>query len=200
MAEAGDRPGEQARQATRSSPAGSVRPSVPGDALIRMIESAGLFVAGSCIVAIMLVISADALGRYALRAPLQWATDVVSAYLMVVAVYFGISATFRSGDHISINLLQSRMSRPVKAATGILYSGLAAAVFATVAWGAAANTIEAFQTREFLPGYLPWPLWLSHLPIALGSALLAVRLLHHAAILGLRGDDPAVALDGEHPE
>ncbi len=166
--------------------------------VIRKLERAGAWIAGACLVAIMLIISIDAVSRYAFRAPLPWSIDVVSLYLMVAAVYFVVSETFRHGDHINLNLVRSRMSRPVRTATSVLWLLPASVVFAIIAYGSAANMIASFRASEYISGYLHWPIWLSYFPIALGSGLLTLRLLNHAATLLLRGGDPGVRLDGEH--
>ena len=168
--------------------------------LIKWLEQAGAAIAGACVIAMMFIITADAFCRYLFGSPLPWVIDVVSQYLMVVAIYFAVSETFRRGDHIHLDLFQSRMSRPIRAATGILYSVPAAAVFAIVAFGSMENMIEAYRAGEFIPGYVPWPVWLSYLPIALGSALLTIRLIHHAVMLLIRGEDPDVRLEGENQE
>jgi TRAP-type C4-dicarboxylate transport system permease small subunit len=117
---------------------------------------------------------------------------------MVAAVYFVVSETFRRGDHINLNLVRSRMSPPLKTATSVLWLLPASLVYAIIAFGSAENVIESFRAGEYISGYLHWPIWLSYLPIALGSALLAVRLLNHATTLLFRGDDPLVTLDEDH--
>ena len=79
---------------------------------------------------------------------------------------------------------------------GIVNALLAAAAFAAIAYGTAHNVYEAYVQREFLPGYIVWPAWLSHLPMPIGAALLVVRLLHHAFMLARNGTDPEVAAAG----
>lgn len=168
--------------------------------LITRLEQAGVTIVGVCLIAMMFIVSADAFGRYAFKAPIPWATDVVSYYLMAVIAYFTASATFRRGDHIHLDLFRQLMSRRTKAVTGIIYSVLSAAVFAVIAYGNTKSMIDSYQAREFVPGYLPWPVWLSLLPIVLGTALLTLRLIHHAMTLLVRGEDPAVSFEGEDIE
>jgi TRAP-type C4-dicarboxylate transport system permease small subunit len=170
------------------------------NSVIFLIERAGAAVAAACIIAMMVVITADSIGRYFFHSPLPWVMDVVTQYLMIVAVYFGLSDTFRMGDHIRIDLFRERMSPRARAITGVVYSIPAALVFAVIAYGNYHAMADAYQNKEFLPGYIPWPVWLSHLPIALGALLLTIRLIHHASMLLSKSDDPYVAQEGEQQE
>ncbi|MBN9574530.1 TRAP transporter small permease [Alicycliphilus denitrificans] len=163
--------------------------------LIRRLEQVGLALAGLCICLVMLTVSADALMRYALHAPMQWATDVTSFYLLVGAAYLAISSTFTAGDHININLLHQRMPVRLRAVTDALCALAYLAVFALVGWLAWETAVEALHNQEYMPGYIEWPVWLSYLPIPLGTGILCLRLVHHIFMLLTRGQDPHVVQD-----
>lgn len=93
------------------------------------------------------------------------------------------------------------MPRRLRATLDAIWSLLAMLVFAIIAWGALGSLLDAWERNEFLPGYFVWPAWLAYLPIAIGSALMAVRLLHHAVMLARHGADRDVATPGtEHVE
>jgi len=163
--------------------------------LIRRLEQAGLALAGLCICLVMFTVSADALMRYAFRAPLQWATDLTSFYLLVGAAYLAISSTFTAGDHININLLHQRLPARLRAATDSLCALAYLAVFALVGYLAWEAATQALRNQEYMPGYIEWPVWLSYLPIPLGMAILCLRLVHHICMLLRRGEDPNVVRD-----
>ena len=74
---------------------------------------------------------------------------------------------------------------------------MGAAVFAIIAYGTWQNTMEALHRNEFLPGVIVWPAWLSHLPVPIGAALFALRLLLHAYTLARHGSDPEVHTHSE---
>jgi TRAP-type C4-dicarboxylate transport system permease small subunit len=167
------------------------------ETLIRRLEQMGMFIACLCVVAIMLVVCFDAAGRYLFGAPLPWSFDLVSNYLMVTASYLALASTFRHGDHINIDVLHAKLPGRLRAWVEAICSVLAAVVFAGIVYGTARQTIEAFVQKEFYPGYIMWPAWLSYLPIPLGCALLVLRLVHHAMTLIGRGEDAYVASHGE---
>ena len=62
----------------------------------------------------MLLTTADAIGRYLFSFPLPGAYEVTEKYLMVIAVYLGASYTYRGGSTIRITLLVDRLPRGVK--------------------------------------------------------------------------------------
>lgn len=160
--------------------------------LIRWLEQGAMAVAIVCVASIMLIVSVDAIGRYVFKAPLPVTFELVTFYLLITAVYMALAATYRQGDHINIDLLQTRMSPRWRAGFDIVCSLLAAAVFALIAYGTWQHMVDAYRGREFIPGIIVWPVWLSYLPIPLGTALLVARLLHHSATLARHGTDPHV--------
>jgi|GEM_PF-1937534 len=160
---------------------------------IRLLEQIAMALAVLCIVAIMVIVSYDAVSRYVLHAPLPWAFELVTYYLMVAAVYGAISSTFTHGDHVSITFIQEKIPPRPRAVIGAICAILAAIVFAVILYGSWHNMAEAYVRQEFLPGYIVWPAWLSQLPVPLGCALMTLRLLCHAWLLLRDGRDETVA-------
>lgn len=161
-------------------------------AIIYRLERIGLGVAVICVALIMFIVSYDAVARYVLRAPLPWAFELITYYLLIAATYLAVSATFQQGDHINIDLFRTMMSKRLRAILDVIWSVLAALIFAIITYGSANEMSHAWQRNEFLPGYITWPAWLSYLPILLGFGLLVLRLLAHALALLTRGEDPDV--------
>lgn len=165
--------------------------------LLRVFEKVTTTGVSICLLLIMILVSADALARYFFHAPIQWTMDVVTYYLLIIVAYLCAADTFRHGDHIQLDLFLLRMGPRGKALCGITTNGLAAVVFTLLAYGSACSTIESYRSAEFVPSFANWPVWLSFLPIALGTALLAIRLIHHTLTLLSCGFDPAVKLQEE---
>ena len=166
--------------------------SDPVAALLRRLEQATLVASALCVTAIMLIVCYDAAGRYIASQPLRWAFDLVTNYLLVAAAWLAVSATFTSGDHISIDLLHARLPHGTRVAADILCAVLAILVFGGITYGAAQHAREAWSAKEFYPGAVMWPVWLSYAPIPFGAGLLILRLAHHVTVLARTGDDPFV--------
>ena len=168
--------------------------------VIQRLERICMAGAVLAVATMMLVTSYDALARYAFHAPVPWAFQLISYYLLIVAIYLAVAATFANGDHIAIDLFRHRFPDRVRAAIDLVWSLLATGVFALIAYGALAEMVHAYLQREFLPGYIVWPVWLAYLPIFVGTALTTLRLIDHACRLGASGTDPGVVVTGEHVE
>jgi TRAP-type C4-dicarboxylate transport system permease small subunit len=174
--------------------------------VLLIFERLALAISVACVVSIMFIVSYDAVSRYAFRAPLPWAYELITYYLLIAATYFAVSPTFQQGDHINIDLFRTMMSPEWRARLDVLWCLLAAAIFAIITYGSATEMIHAWTRNEFLPGYFTWPAWASYLPIVLGFGLCVLRLLAHAAALAVHGRDPGVdehelsAELGEHHE
>ncbi len=58
--------------------------------------------------------TADTIGRYVLNMPIQAANEVTAKYLMVVAVFFGLSYGYHSGSNIRVTFLVRHFSGRTK--------------------------------------------------------------------------------------
>ena len=172
--------------------------SLDMNTLISKLERVFMAVAVGCMVAIMLLVSIDALGRYLFNSPLQWAYELVTYFLMVAVVYFAASSTFQQGDHVGVDLFYHMMSPRIRVWSMILCSLLAVIVFGLITWSGFKDVAKYYTENDFIIGYVLWPTWLSYIPIPLGAGLMVLRMLNHAFTLMRDGQDPNVVdhLDG----
>jgi len=168
--------------------------------LLRRSEVALTCLSITAILAVMLIVCVDTGLRYLMNAPLPWSYEFISNYLLIAGIHFAVSDTFRNGDHIGVDLLPAATPARVRLVLECLWVAAAIVVFGLIAWGAAEHSWSAWRDQDFIPGYLAWPIWPSYLPIALGSGLLSLRLLHHLLALLSRGENPEVLTHGESVE
>lgn len=131
---------------------------------------------------IMLIATADVLMRYAFNDPLHWSHETIRLYLIPVIVYFAVSATFREGAHISVDLLQYRFSRRMRHVSYLIISALTVILFAAIAWVALWRAVEEFIGDDVLAGAILWPVWWSSAFVCLGSILLTIRAAVHVVL------------------
>ena len=62
--------------------------------------------------AMMCLTTADALSRYALNSPILGALELTEKYLMVAAIFLGLSYAYRGGLFIRVTLLVDRLPAP----------------------------------------------------------------------------------------
>lgn len=157
-------------------------------ALINLVERAALVLAVLCVAAIMFIVAYDAFARYVFRAPLPWAFDIVSYYLLSASVFFAASATSRSGDHINIDLFRAGFRPAIRARIDSIWCLLAAIAFGIMTYGSVLEAMKALRRGAFLTGYILWPAWISYAIIATGCAVLALRLLLQSLSLLVSGE------------
>jgi TRAP-type C4-dicarboxylate transport system permease small subunit len=149
------------------------------------------------VIAVMLIVTADTFMRYVLHAPFPWSFELISYYLLIAAVHFAVSDTFREGDHIGVDLLPQSVPRKVRLVMEMVWVVAAAVVFGIMSWGAFDSLHYAYVDNEYIPGFIAWPVWLSYLPIAIGSAVMTLRLIQHLLSLITLGANPEVLTHGD---
>ena len=165
--------------------------------VILILERACMAIAITAVAVMMAIISYDALSRYLFNAPLPWAFQVVSYYLLGVALFLAVSATFSASDHINIDLFSAKMPVRLRNWIDVVWGLMMVIVFSILAIAAWKSMMTAWNRNSFLPGHISWPAWISHLPIVLGAGLMSLRLLNHCYRLARSGADPDVAVVGE---
>ena len=78
--------------------------------LLHRCELALLYLGALATFAMMCLTSADALSRYAFNRPILGAFEITEKYLMVAAIFLGLSYGYRGGLFIRVTLLVDRLS------------------------------------------------------------------------------------------
>jgi TRAP-type C4-dicarboxylate transport system permease small subunit len=156
------------------------------DWVLCRIEGLALVIAGVAIVAAMLLVSADALLRYAFAAPLAFQLHVSEFYLLPASLTMALAWGYRTGGAIQIEFLISVL--PHWLVEPLTRVGLlaASAYMAYIAWRGYLVFARAFSRNEVVMGVVDWPVSLSWVWIPLGCGLLALRLLLDAVAPSLR--------------
>jgi len=131
--------------------------------------------AGACIVLITVMILAQIVGRwFGIIIP---STEDFSGYLLAAASFLALAYTFRHGGHIRVTLLihnlPSIWQRRLMLLTLIIFMVM-------VAYGAyhlSYLVYESWMFEELSQGYIPVPLWMPQLPMALGVVIFLIALL-----------------------
>jgi TRAP-type C4-dicarboxylate transport system permease small subunit len=129
-------------------------------------------------VAIMCLTSADALSRYLLNRPIIGAYEITEKYLMVAAIYLGLSYAYRGGVFIRVTFLVDRLPRAVKVVVNYL-AHLVSLAFCLI--------ILVATTQQALRG-LEDDTTLSALPIPVGPAYSLVPIGFLALTLVMLAD------------
>ena len=137
------------------------------------------------LLAILFVSTVDVVMRYFFNQPLTWAYDLISLYLMAGLFFFAVSDTFRTNEHVCVDLLHTRMGRRQRHLSFFICLTLAFLVFVLIVQAAWGRFAESWVNNDVVAGAVEWPTWISAMFVAVGLTLLALRVLLRAVGHGL---------------
>lgn len=154
-----------------------------------ILVGAVTLLAGLCIVAMMVHVAADVVGRYVFNAPLPGTITFVSAYYMVGAAFLALPLAERRGAHVNVELVSDLLPRPVQLVLALAARLLTAAVVGLVAL----RTIQEAGAKAAIgatvqQGAITIPTWPSYylVPIGCGLMMLAAFISFLNDLTGTR--------------
>lgn len=147
--------------------------------IVTGIENAFAALAALALGLMLLVMVVEVVMRYALSAPLGWTVGFVQDYLMVAVFFLGLSYSYRTGAHVTIDFLYQRCGPRGRLAMSLTGQVLSFALFALIFGAGIAATAHAWSLHEIPApggGALSWPTWTSHVFVPLGTGVLLLRL------------------------
>lgn len=161
------------------------------------LENLLSWIAGISVFVIMILVSCDAIGRYAFRSPLTFQFDFTTNYLMVIVGVLAMSWGERNGAMIRITVATRFLSEGLKGPLYAINNLVAAAVFAVMTQASAKRTLETFHDGDVIFGVIDWPVWLSLVWVPIGAGVLTMRLVINAIQYGFLGRP---VLSGSHED
>ena len=129
---------------------------------------ASIWVAGTAIFFMALIIPWGVFARYVLGTGAQW-PEPIAILLMIVFSFIGAAAAYRANAHIAVALLTERLPEGLRRLAGFLADVLVGAASLFVAWYGAQL---CFQTTGQTISELPWlPVGVTYAALPLGSVL-----------------------------
>jgi TRAP-type C4-dicarboxylate transport system permease small subunit len=140
------------------------------------VEKWSTHVAVLSIFVMMLLTTADAIGRYLFSFPLPGAYEVTEKYLMVIAVYLGASYTYRGGSTIRITLLVDRLPRGVKMALQV-FAQIFSICYGFFLMVPAVECVLRAYNQKLTLSSPQLPLWVPFTAIPIGLLLMSLFML-----------------------
>ena len=141
-----------------------------------------LYIGVFATLAMMLLTSADALSRYALNRPILGALDITEKYLMVAAIFMGLSYGYRGGLFIRVTFLVDRLSGGARLAADYFAFLVSLLFCAVLLWATAVQGFRGLHEDTEL----------STLPILVGPAYCLVPIGFLALTILMLVDLPRV--------
>lgn len=126
----------------------------------------------------MLLVSADALARYAFAQSIGFQFELTQNYLMVAGCMLGLSWAKTKGAFIHISGVGNLLGHRGWLALHGLNHAVAAALFYAVSYLSLQHVVSSFEDGDVIFGYIDWPVWASEVWVPLGVFLLATRFLN----------------------
>ena len=148
-------------------------------------------ISGACIVAIMLIILSQIVGRiFGFIIP---SAEDFSGYALAASTFFGLAYTFREGGHIRVILLVQRLSPGARKIQESLVLGFGLFVTSFMSFYCWHMVWESYVFNEISSGYIAIPVWIPQVPLGLGALALNLAILDEF-IGSLRGRAPSYTL------
>ncbi|NYT61687.1 TRAP transporter small permease [Alcaligenaceae bacterium] len=154
---------------------------------------------------IMLLVVVDVMLRYFFNSPLAWSYELISLYLMVGLFFFSLSDALRCNAHVSVDLLQYKMSARVRHGVEMVGYFFASVVFAGILYMSIERTYISYIGHDVIAGSIAWPTWLSNIAVPVGSGVMLLRMIfrvigHGLSLLTNQSVIPLPPLSGKGEE
>lgn len=136
--------------------------------------TAAAVAAGVVLVALMILTTADVIGRYFFNRPIRGVFDLTHFAVLIMA-FLGFAYCGFHGTHVVIEILYHRLGTRTRAVVKRVVSLMGFVLFATITWRAivAAADIKAFKMASQL---MLIPFWPFYYMLAFGAGLYALVL------------------------
>lgn len=130
---------------------------------------------GLCIIAICAIILARVVGRwFSIEVP---SSDDFAGFLLAAASFLGLAYTFRRGEHIRVSLFISKLPESINRWIERFILVLGSLLIIYLTWQLILLVLESYEYNDLSSGYIPVPLWIVQLPLALGMIFFSIAIV-----------------------
>ena len=138
---------------------------------------AGMFFGSVLVLATIAIVVYSVFMRYVINIPQTW-TDELVGYFLVATVMFGVAETMRRNDHITVDLISSKLSK-----NNQRYVNIWGMITVIIVSGA--MVFSSYQMVEFSysvdlisDGYVEVPMWIPQCSLLIGYGFLIFSALN----------------------
>ena len=132
--------------------------------------------AGLVALAMMLLVSADIIGRKFFNTPVDGAYEITES-LLTFTIYFGVTYTQLERSHVRVTLLADKFSPKFGSILLGLVFFIGFIFFIYVSYCMASFAWDSWQVREIKPGLIEYPLYPVKALAAVGMFFLGIQFL-----------------------
>lgn len=146
------------------------------------IASATEWIGRFILVALVLLVLAEALLRSLMNFSLGFAEEV-TGYFVVALTLFGAARALREGSLFEVGFLLAKRSMSVRRALQAVYACLSLFICGVLAVKSAELVMSSFSRGKFAPTVLHTPLWIPQLLLPIGFCVIGVFLIEKLLLL-----------------
>ncbi len=144
--------------------------------MITRVSNVGLYLAGICLIAMMLIITAEVVARQFFNFSF-YVVDEYSGYLLVALVFLGVGHSFRTNSMIRVTFLRNAMSERVRTWVSVFFSTLCL-LYSVILAIQYARLIHSSYSRGIGSAFSGSPTYIPQISMVLGMIVLAVVLAY----------------------
>ena len=150
------------------------------DIFDKFLAQAAILFGSMLVILSVAIVFYSVLMRYIINIPQTWTDELVS-YFLVSIVMCGVAGTLRRNDHITVDLISSKLSHTGQRVVDLW--GMIAVVLVSVAMFFSSFEMVAFSYRVDLisDGYVEAPMWIPQSSLLFGYGLLILSSLNRFA-------------------
>ena len=160
------------------------------DIAIRWLALAAAGAAVLALVAMMVHVNLDVLGRVLSNTPLQGTIEIVSHWYMVAIAFLPLAYVERLDGHIDVELLSHLQSPRMCRINMALAKLVAAAFYGLLTYVSLDRALDKWAIGEYAMGSIAFIIWPTRFFIPVGVGLLAIVLMIKSVRILLLGEEP----------
>jgi len=149
-----------------------------------MITAAALVACLLLVAMVVIMLAAIVLRQFGMLIP---GNEEIATFAMVGMAFLGLAYVYRTGGHVRVETLLTRLSQPVRTRVNVACVAVAFVICTAFAYFAFGLVRDSYVFGDVSEGLLAIPRWIPQLPVLIGLVLLALTLLDDLLLL-LRGD------------
>ena len=150
------------------------------DIFDKFLAKLAILLGSTLVILTVLIVFYSVLMRYIINIPQTWTDELVSYFLVSIAM-FGVAETLRRNDHITVDLISSKLSNKNQRLVNLW--GMIAVIVVSVAMFFSSFEMVAFSYAVDLisDGYVEAPMWIPQSSLLIGYGLLILSALNRLA-------------------
>lgn len=141
---------------------------------MRQVNSFSGKLSGLLVCGMMLLISADILGRR-IGHPIPGAVEL-AGFALAWVIFLGLAPCEENHGHIRVEFLITRLSGTFRDAMELFTYGVGFFIYAIMTWQTAIDALASWKIREAIPGMFLMPVYPAKTLVPIGCALISIQL------------------------